>query len=219
MNREQLVAVITQTVLSQLQQDNSDKQESRRNAAIPVGVSNRHVHLSQADLALLFGSQSKLTVLKELSQPGQFACNEKVLLAGPKGFLEGVRVLGPTRSKTQVEIAPSDAIKLGIKAPVRDSGDLAGSVGLTLVGPVGAVTLREGVILAARHIHMHTTDAARLGVVDKQRVKVRCPGPRGLCFAEVLVRVSSQFSLEFHIDFDEANAGCLANGDKVELVK
>lgn len=221
MNNEQLVATITKSVLRQLQEQGSRTGTlgAKPTEAIPVGISNRHLHLSQADASILFGPSAKLTVFKDLSQPGQFACSEKVLLVGPKGVIEGVRVLGPTRSQTQVEIAPSDAIKLGIKPPIRDSGDLIGSAGLTIVGPAGAVTLQEGVIIAARHIHMHTADAARFGVVDKQRVSIRYTGPRGVTFHEVLIRVSSKFAIEMHLDIDEANAGCINNGDKVELVK
>ncbi len=221
MNNEQLVASVTKAVLRQLQgQDGrTGTTAPKQQDGIVVGVSNRHIHLSQADATILFGKSNCLTNFKDLSQPGQFACNEKVLLAGPKGIIEGVRVLGPTRTQTQVEIAPSDGVKLGIKASIRDSGDLRGSAGITLVGPAGAVTLKVGVIIAARHIHMHPTDAANFGVVDKQQVSVRSSGPRGLIFHKVLVRVSSKFALEMHIDIDEANAGCINNGDRVELIR
>ena len=213
---QQLVASITQAVLKQLQRHGSQPAAATSNK-IPVGISNRHLHLSQADIQTLFGSDAKLTTMKDLSQPGQFACNEKVILAGPKGVIEGVRILGPARKQTQVEISPADAVKLGIKPPIRDSGELAGSAGLTLIGPAGAVTLLEGVIIAARHIHMHPTDAARFGVADRQRVSVRFNGPRGVIFQEVLIRVSTQYALELHLDLDEANAACIHNGDTVEL--
>lgn len=220
MNQEQLVAAAVQAVLRQLQDKKipTGRVVKECPGSIPVGISNRHIHLSQVDVAILFGSGAKLTTFKDLSQPGQFACNEKVLLVGPRGLIEGVRVLGPVRPATQVEIAPSDAIKLGIKAPVRDSGDLAASAGLTIVGPVGAVTLREGVIIAARHIHMHTTDAARFGRRDGEIVRVAVPGRRGLVFHEVMIRVNSKYKLEFHVDLDEANAACIKNGDLVEIV-
>ncbi len=168
-------------------------------------------------MLVLFGSD-RLTVFKDLSQPGQFACQEKLLIAGPRGAFEGVRVLGPLRAKTQVELAPSDCVRLGIKAPVRDSGDLKDSAPLTLVGPAGTVTIREGAIVAARHIHMQPEDAVAFGCRDGQRVSVRVGGPRGLVFSEVLIRVSDKFRLEMHVDIDEANAAGLKNGAAVELV-
>ena len=208
MRPEELVAVVTEAVVRQLE---------NQTLTIPVGVSNRHVHLSQQDLAILFGGSASLTKSKELSQPGQFACAETLTLVGPRGVIENVRVLGPVRAATQVEISAADGFRLGIKPPVRDSGDLEGSAKATLVGPKGAVSLPQGVVVAARHIHMHETDALRFGVRDKQKVCVRAPGERGLIFAEVLVRVSPSFSLEFHVDLDEANAAGLANGDRITL--
>ena len=206
MRPEDLVAAVTEAVVRQLE---------NQSLTIPVGVSNRHVHLSQQDLAILFGGSASLTKSKELSQPGQFACVETVTLVGPRGVIENVRVLGPVRTATQVEISAADGFRLGIKPPVRDSGDLEGSAKATLVGPKGAVSLPQGVVVAARHIHMHETDALRFGVRDKHKVCVRSPGERGLIFEQVLVRVSPSFSLEFHVDLDEANAAGLANGDRV----
>ena len=188
------------------------------NNRIPIGVSNRHVHLAREDFIRLFGAGADLSVLKDLSQPGQFAAKERVILAGPGGSIENVRILGPLRKATQVEILPSDAFRLGIKAPVRDSGDLAGSASLTLVGPAGAVTLKEGVIIAARHIHMEPGDAARLGLADKDRVCAEVGGARGLIFKEVLVRVSPDYRLEMHVDIDEANAAGITNGDYAQIV-
>lgn len=186
---------------------------------IPVGVSARHVHLSKEDLATLFGDGSELTVFKPLSQPSQFAANEKVNLIGPKGRIDGVRILGPTRSKTQVEISLTDAVKLGVKPPVRDSGDIEQSASLTLEGPKGTLTIQQGTILAQRHIHLTPADAEALGVTDKQLVSVKVPGERGLMFNNVLCRVSPNFSKEMHIDTDEANAALLSTGCQVELVK
>jgi len=188
------------------------------NTKIPVGLSNRHVHLSKEHLEILFGEGYELTVFKDLSQPGQYACNEKVDLIGPKGSFKGVRILGPVRSKTQVEISISDGFTLGIKPPVRDSGDLAGSPGIKIVGPKGEVELEEGVIAASRHIHMHTSDAEKFGLKDKDIVSVKVPGIRGLVFNNVLVRVSPAFALEMHVDMDEGNAAGLKNGDTVELL-
>ncbi|MGB9803446.1 phosphate propanoyltransferase [Desulfofundulus sp.] len=185
---------------------------------IPVAVSNRHVHLSQKDLEILFGPGYQLQKLRDLSQPGQYACQETVTLVGPKGVLEKVRVLGPVRPRTQVEISISDCFKLGVRAPLRDSGDLDGSAPITLVGPVGSVTIPEGCIIAARHIHMSPADAARFGVKDRDKVYVRAKGPRAVTFAEVLVRVHENYRLEMHVDMDEANAVGLQNGDLVEII-
>lgn len=186
---------------------------------VTVGISNRHLHLSQADLETLFGEGYQLTVYKELSQPGQYAAAEQVTLVGPKGQIPGVRVLGPVRSRTQIEVAMTDAYKLGLKPPVRDSGDLAGSAPITIQGPKGSVELSEGVILAWRHIHMHTSDAEARGLKDKDMVNVRIGGPRGIVFENVIVRVRDDFALEMHIDTDEANAALLKNGAEIEIIK
>lgn len=211
LDKDQLVALITEAVAKQLY-------DNPRANKIPVAISNRHVHLSQEDMNRLFGADHQFKVVKNLSQPGQFAYDEKVTLVGPKGVLENVRILGPARTKTQVEISVSDGIKLGVKAPIRDSGELAQSAGLTLVGPLGSTTLPEGTIIAARHIHMHPDDATRFGVKDKDRINVKAPGTRGLVYNEMLVRVSDKFKLEMHIDIDEANAAYLKNNDSVEIV-
>lgn len=187
---------------------------------IPVGVSARHVHLSPEHVETLFGPGAALTPDRPLSQPGQFACRERVLIAGPKGAIAGVRVLGPARGATQVEISATDAIALGVQPPVRESGRHHGSVGLTLIGPAGSVTITSGVILAQRHIHMTPEDAARFGVSDGEIVWVAATeGPRRTVFGDVLVRVSPNYQLEFHIDTDEANAAGLRTGDTVVLVK
>jgi acetate kinase len=182
---------------------------------IPIAVSNRHVHLSRKDIDVLFGEGYDLTRIRPLVQPGQFASAETVTVIGPKGTIEKVRVLGPERKVTQVEVSQTDAIRLGVEAPVRDSGDLRGSAEITLVGPKGQVTLKEGVILSVRHIHMHTEDAKHFGVKDKDRVRVRTQGERPVVFENVVVRVSDQFALEMHIDTDEANAALSKNGDHV----
>lgn len=211
LDKNQLIALITEAVIKQL----GDKSGANK---IPVAISNRHVHLSQEDMDMLFGANHQFKVFKNLSQPGQFAYEEKVTLVGPKGVLENVRILGPVRPKTQVEISVSDGIKLGIKAPIRDSGELAQSGSLTLVGPLGSNTLPEGTIIAARHIHMHPEDATRFGVKDKDRINVKAPGARGLIFNEMLIRVSDKYKLEMHIDIDEANAAYLKNNDSVEIV-
>lgn len=191
--------------------------EDRVEKGIPVGISNRHIHLSAADCEKLFGWDHGLTRKKDLKQTGEFAAAETVTLVGPKGVIQGVRVLGPLRSITQIEISRTDGFSLGINPPLRDSGDIMQSAGIVVVGPSGAITLTEGVICANRHIHMHTDDAHSLGVRDGDRVMVEVDGPRGCIFKNVLVRVHASFCLEFHIDTDEANAVGLKNGDCVRL--
>ena len=166
----------------------------------------------------LFGKDYQLTFKKELTQPGQFAAEEQVEISTPKSSFK-LRILGPLRKQTQVELALSDALKLGLKLPVRDSGDLAASPGITVTGPKGRIELAEGVIAACRHIHMNPAEADAFKVADKQFVKVACTGERCLIFDRVLIRVHDSFQLEMHIDTDEANAAMLANGAQVELVK
>lgn len=185
---------------------------------VPVGISARHVHLSQTDLQVLFGSGHALQPKKELSQPGQFAAEEQVTVVGPKGKLERVRVLGPVRSATQVELAMTDAMKLGIKAPVRMSGDLAGSPGCKLIGPAGELELSQGVIVAARHIHMAGDQAEAYGLHDGDRVSVRVQSARPCVWGDVIIRAGKGHDLEMHIDTDEANSALLSNGAYVELV-
>jgi len=171
-----------------------------------VETSARHVHLSAQDIETLFGKGAQLTHKKDLSQPGQFACEERVKLVGPKNEIAKVIVLGPARPATQVEISLSDARTLGVTAPIRESGDVAGSGVCKVVGPCGEVELTEGVIVAKRHIHMTPEDAAEMGVEDKQIVSVKIDTERGLVFGDVVVRVSPKFALAMHIDTDEANA-------------
>ncbi|HOP24989.1 MAG TPA: phosphate propanoyltransferase [Defluviitoga sp.] len=187
---------------------------------IVVGVSNRHVHLSQEDLERLFGKGYKLTPTKDLGQPGQFACEERVDLIGPKGIIENVRILGPVRKNSQVEISRTDSFKLGVEAPVRDSGDVEGTPGIKIKGPKGEIELEKGVMIAKRHIHMLPTQAEHYGVKDKDLVSVYCDKEgRRLIFQDVLVRVSEKYALEFHVDTDEANAALLNNGDYVKIVE
>lgn len=184
---------------------------------IPVGVSNRHIHISAEHLESLFGSGYTLTKDKDLKQVGEFAAKETVTLVGPKGVMRGVRVLGPIRAFTQLEISRTDGFSLGVAPPLRDSGQIEGSPGIVIVGPKGAVTLQQGVICAARHVHMPPADARQLNVADGDRVTVKISGPRGGAFDNVLVRVHPNFRLELHIDTDEANAAALKNGDVVTL--
>ena len=184
---------------------------------IAVGISNRHVHLSQEDLDVLFGKGYQLTRLKDLSQPGQFGCKEIVTICGPKGAIEKVRVLGPVRSKTQVEILAGDSFKLGVKAPARLSGDLQGTPGITIIGPKGSVQTKEGLIVAQRHIHMHSNDAREHGVRDGQIVGIELDGVRGGIFHNVAIRVSNESALEFHVDIEEANAMNLTSSSVVDI--
>ncbi len=180
--------------------------------AIPVEISAHHVHLAQADVEALFGPGHQLTPMHELSQPGQFACQEQVHLVGPKGRIAKVRVLGPTRKETQVEIAMTEQFKLGVQPPIRQSGDLAGTPGITLEGPYGSTSIERGVICAQRHIHMSPEDALRFRVRDNYVVRVRVEGERELIFGDVVVRVNPAFRLAMHIDTDEGNAGNIRTG-------
>ena len=176
-----------------------------------VEISARHLHLSQEHLDILFGAGHQLTPKKDLSQPGQFACEEKVEVVGPKSSMK-MSVLGPVRPETQVELSLTDARSIGVKAPVRESGDIAGSGCCKLVGPKGEVVLTEGVIAAKRHIHITPEDAAVFGVSDKQivSVQVNCGNGRDLTFGDVVVRVSASYATRMHIDTDEANAASIA---------
>lgn len=184
-----------------------------------VETSARHVHVSQADLDVLFGAGYQLTQKKELSQPGQYACVERVDVVGPKKTLTGVSILGPTRKATQVEISLTDARAIGVTAPIRESGDTAGSAACKLVGPAGEVELAEGVIVAKRHIHMDSADAAAFGLVDKQVVSVKVDTDgRSTVFGDVVVRVNDSFALAMHIDTDEANAACAFAGTEGEII-
>jgi putative phosphotransacetylase len=193
-------------------------QTNNNEACIPVGVSGRHVHLSREHLDALFGAGYELTKKKDLSQPGQFASDETVDVITTKGAFARVRILGPVRKDTQIELALSDSVKLGITPPIRDSGNVAGSPGVVLVGPNGTITLEQGAIVALRHIHMTPADAERFGVKDKDMVQVECLGERAMTMGQVLVRVSDQYALEMHVDTDEGNAACLKTGQNVRIV-
>ena len=187
-----------------------------------VETSARHVHVTQETLEILFGAGHTLTPTKYLSQPGQFASEEQVDVVGPKNTLKRVRILGPVRPENQVELALTDARTIGVTAPVRESGDVAGSGACKLVGPCGEVELTQGVIAAKRHIHMTPADAEVFGVKDKDIVSVKVIPPvegRALIFGDVVVRVSPKFSLAMHIDTDESNAACAVNGTMGEIVK
>ncbi len=184
-----------------------------------VGLSNKHLHLKSEDIEALFGKGHALTPKKDLKQPGQFACEEKVDIVGPKGTLKGIRILGPARSETQVELAMTDARAIGVTAPVRESGKLDGTPGVKLVGPAGEVALDHGAIIALRHIHLSPEQAAEAGVKDKEIVSIKFEGERGVVFNNVLVRSGSGHESEIHLDTDEGNAAGLSNGALGEIIK
>lgn len=212
----QNVELITRLVMESL---NKQEEKSGKGYMVPIGVSARHIHLTQSDLEVLFGSGYQLTKKNDL-MGGQFASNELVTIVGLKlRAIENVRILGPCRSKSQVEISATDAMKLGIKAPLRESGDIAGSAPIALVGPKGALYLKEGCIVAARHIHMSPADAQAAGVHDGDFVSVKADNERGTIFNHVKIRVDESFTLEMHIDTDEANASQIATGMTVSIVK
>ena len=209
------VALITKLVLEAV-----EKQKSSDDAGylVPIGVSARHIHLTQEHVEVLFGKGYQLTKRKEL-MGGQFASNATVTIVGIKlRAIENVRVLGPVRKQTQVEISATDAIKLGVKAPIRESGNIAGSAPIAVVGPKGALYLNEGCIIAMRHIHMSPRDAMAAGVHDGDIVSVKADNERGTIFNHVKIRVDDSFTLEMHIDTDEANAAKIATGDTVRIL-
>ena len=211
LNEQQIKAIVDKIV---------GEMSGKSEGDIPVGISNRHIHLSREHVDILFGKDYKLTPIKELSQPGQFACKEQLTIIGPSMRpIEGVRVLGPERKKSQVEISRTDSFTLKVKPPVRESGDIAGSAPVTIVGPKGIVTLDEGCIIANRHIHMSLDEAAKYNVKDGEYVDVLLCGERKSMFYDVQVRAHKDFRLEMHIDTDDANAAGVGNGAKVKLIK
>lgn len=216
MDEKTLVEEITKRVLSALQAEGDTGQEI---AALPVGISVRHVHVSASDLEVLYGPGHKLIPLRDLYQEGEFAAQEVVALVGPKmRAIENVRILGPVRGRTQVEVARTDAIYLGINPPVRASGNLAGSSPITLVGPKGTLILPEGAIIANRHIHMCPGDAKKFGLSDNNLVQVEVVGEKGLVFNHVQIRVKDSFRLEMHLDTDDANASGITTGARARIL-
>nr|WP_296963965.1 phosphate propanoyltransferase [uncultured Mediterraneibacter sp.] len=210
------VELITKMVLEAVEKKKAAQSEA--GFLVPIGVSARHIHLTQEHVEILFGEGYHLTKFKEL-MGGQFASNEKVTIVGLKlRAIENVRVLGPVRKNTQVEISATDAISLGVKAPIRESGNIAGSAPIAIIGPEGAVYLNEGCIVAKRHIHMAPKDAMAAGVHDGDIVSVKADNERGTIFNNVQIRVDDSFTLEMHIDTDEANAAQIKSGDTVRIV-
>jgi len=186
--------------------------EKFRSRGIPLSTSAHHVHLSRADFDVLFGPGGDLTPRSELSQPGQFAALEAVNLVGPKGRIEKVRILGPLRKESQVEVSRTEQFKLGIDAPIRDSGDLEGTPGIVMEGEKGSIRLEKGVISAKRHIHMSPEEALNLGLRDRDVVMVKVKGVRELIFGDVLIRVHPTYRMDMHLDTDEANAAQITPG-------
>lgn len=208
------ISAITEAVLKALENNTANEGD------IPLGISNRHVHLSKEHVEVLFGAGYELTPIKDLVQPGQYACKEQVTIVGPSlRPIEKVRVLGPVRSASQVEISRTDAYTLKVSAPVRESGKISGSAPITIIGPKGVVTLKEGCIIANRHIHMSLEDGEKFGVKDNEYVDVDALGERKTRFFDVQVRVHKDFRLEMHLDTDDANAAGLKNGSKLSIVK
>ena len=184
---------------------------------VKIGVSARHVHVTKEDIKVLFGEEYKLTKKVDLTQPGQYACNEQVELEGPKGTIKRVRILGPERKETQVEISKTDSFVLGINPPVRNSGDLNGASEITIIGPCGRVT-KNAAIIAARHIHATKEDAMKYGFLDKEFVSINVSGEKSGKLNNVYVRLSDSFYYEIHLDTDDANAFLIKNGDEVDLI-
>lgn len=214
-NLESVLKLLLETVKT-----NEENSASQGNSSeVPVGISNRHVHLSERDLECLFGKDYKLTKLKDLSQPGQYACKEVVTICGPRGPIEKVRILGPVRSKTQVEVLAGDCIKLGVVPNVRLSGDLSRTPGITLIGPKGSVQIEEGLVVAQRHIHMTPEDAKNLGVCDGEIVSIKFDDVRGGVYNNVAIRANDASKLECHLDIEEANAMGINSKSKVTIVK
>ena len=212
----QSIELITRMVLESIQKQEAS---SENGYVVPVGVSARHIHLTQEHVEALFGEGYQLTKKKGL-MGGQFASNETVTIVGLKlRAIENVRILGPVRSKSQVEISATDALRLGVKAPIRESGNIAGSAAIAVVGPKGTIYLNEGCIVAKRHIHMAPQDAMAAGVHDGDIVSVKADNERGTTFNNVQIRVDDSFTLEMHIDTDEANAAKIATGDTVRIIK
>lgn len=210
----ELIEVITELVLKELNKDLYNNIPY-----IPVSVSARHIHLEKKHLEVIFGKNYELSKLKDISQPGQYASNEQVSLQGPKGVIKNVRILGPLRASSQVEISLTDARTLGLQPPLRASGDIKGSAPISLIGPRGVVNLHEGCIIAERHVHMTPQDAQALRLVDNQLISVEVKGPRGGVMSGVRVRAGENSLLDMHIDTDDANAFGIKGDELLKIVE
>ena len=206
-------------LLTALKKNSMKENEIKISEKIPVGISNRHIHLAKKDVEVLFGKDYTLEKLKDLSQPGQYACNETVTVCGPRGAIEKVRILGPVRSKTQIEFSIGDCRKTGVSPMIRSSGDLKNTSGITIVGTKGSVHLDEGVIVAKRHIHMNLDEAKYFGVNDGQDVSVSFDGIRGGILNNVVIRTNSNYNLECHLDLEEANSIGINPKSRIKIVK
>ncbi|MBQ7907716.1 MAG: phosphate propanoyltransferase [Clostridia bacterium] len=215
-SKEQIAELVKRALL----EINSEGKSDGRETKVPIGVSNRHIHLCQADLETLFGKGYELTPIKDLSQPGQYACKEQLTIIGSSMRpIENVRVLGPIRKASQVEISMTDSYTLRVKPPVRESGNIKGSAPITIIGPKGIVQLSEGCIIANRHIHMSPSEALDFGLKDGDYVDVDVEGKRRTRWLDVQVRVHKDFRLEMHVDTDDANSAGIGNGFIVTIVK
>ena len=210
---------VLKLLLTAVKEREEKKKEINESFEIPVGISNRHIHLSKKHVETLFGEGYELTKLKDLSQKGQYACKETITICGPRGSIEKVRVLGPIRSKTQVELSIGDCRKTGVSPSVRLSGNLKDTSGVTLIGPKGSVQLEEGVIVAQRHIHMNNKHAEHFGVTDGEIVKIEVDGLRGGILNNVSIRTNDSFSLECHLDVEEANSFGITPKSKIKIVR
>ncbi|WP_270940970.1 ethanolamine utilization phosphate acetyltransferase EutD [Romboutsia lituseburensis] len=206
---ENLLNEIVQEVISRV----------KKEAFIEVEASGRHVHLSEEDVEKLFGKGYTLTKLRDLSQPGQYACKERVTITGPKGSIKNVIVLGPCRKETQVEVSLTDGSSLGVKAPIKQSGDLKNTLGIKISTEHGEVSLEKGLMVAKRHIHITPSDASKFNVCDNEVVQVKVFGQRPLIFDDVVVRVNENFKTYMHIDYDEANACGFSKGTMAKIIK
>ena len=214
---EEVLRLILSTVKEKKEYENEVERNSAYN--IPVGISNRHIHLARNEIDILFGKDYELTKLKDLSQKGEYACKETVTICGPKGSIEKVRVLGPIRSKTQVEISIGDCIKTGVSPSIRLSGDLKNTSGITLIGLKGSTMIKEGVIVAQRHIHMTPKEAEEYKVVDGEVVSIEAGNLRGGILKNVMIRTNDNFMLECHLDVEEANSFGLTPKSKIKIIK
>lgn len=215
MEDKQIVEYITKKVMTALKDISYEDEKT-----VKAAISARHIHLTREHIDILFGKGYKLTWFKDLSQIGQFAANEKVTLVGKNGrTLEGIRILGPERKETQIELAKSDARVLSLNPPVRSSGDLDGTPGITVVGPEGSITIDKGCIIADRHIHFTPEDAKYFSVKDNEKLSVKISGEKGGIMYNVTAKVREDFYLEMHVDTDDANAFMINNGDKIEILK
>lgn len=210
-DQQKIIKLIADSVVSELLK--------AQKPMVPVGISNRHVHLSREDMDILFGPGSELTVKSPVKQPGQFAAEETVTIKSPKNELEKIRVLGPLRKETQIEVSLADGRFLGIDPPIAISGELEGTPGIEIIGPKGTVKKSRGVIAALRHIHMLPDMALKMGISDGEIVNVKILGERGGIMGSVLVRVADKSAFEMHIDVEEANAFGIKNNDKLEIMK